>query len=187
MPKHPPNLRCCFTLTELLVVMMIMGIMMGLVLAPFGKLLSGSGVDAGARMLSAQLRLARQYAITQRKKVAVVMPGNEGPEDGRFTSLAVYQDDSGTWNPVQNTKREFLPAGSAIDPAPAQNVTVGATTYSRSVIFKATGALFGSGGDVTISVVEGFFNGTAVTTKNASNKLDITINQYTGRVKIEEP
>ena len=66
-----------FTLVELLVVVAIMGVIIAVGLPAFEKLTIGSGVDAAARQLSAQLRLARQYAISNRCKVAIVMPSSE--------------------------------------------------------------------------------------------------------------
>jgi hypothetical protein len=73
-------------------------------------------------MLGAQVRLARQYAISTRQRVAVIMPGPAEttlPAASRFTVFRVATV-SGTGSPftfvnwVPNTKWERLPPGAAI-------------------------------------------------------------------------
>jgi prepilin-type N-terminal cleavage/methylation domain-containing protein len=66
-----------FTLIELLVVVVIMGIIIAVGLPAFEKLTIGSGVDAVSRTVGAQLRLARQYAISNRCYVAVLFPSTQ--------------------------------------------------------------------------------------------------------------
>ena len=107
-----------FTLIELLVVVAIMGVIIAVGLPAFEKLTIGSGVDAAVRQVSAQLRLARQYAISNRCKVAVIMPTQEVAGNARWACFrpAVV---SGTtpfkfvrW--VDGTTWTFLPVGSSI-------------------------------------------------------------------------
>ena len=120
--KHPrsSNLRRRhrpFTLVEMLAVIAIMMILFGIAVAPFGKLLGGSGVDGAARMIGAQLRLARQYALSQRKYVAVLMPAENGAPAMRgvaFRTCVVDGNDANFVEWVPDTKWEQLPAQSII-------------------------------------------------------------------------
>ena len=113
-----------FTLVELLAVLVIMVIIIGVGMPAFKNLTSGTGVDAGVRMVSAQLRLARQYAITKRKRVAVMMPGPNATGldiKYRYSILRpaeVVTQSSGApyrvvgW--IDDTTWSFLPAGASI-------------------------------------------------------------------------
>lgn len=108
-----------FTLIELLVVVAIMGVIIAVGLPAFEKLTIGSGVDAAVRQVSAQLRLARQYAISNRCKVALIMPTKEVAGNARWACFrpAVV---SGPASPfkferwVDGTAWTFLPVGSSI-------------------------------------------------------------------------
>jgi prepilin-type N-terminal cleavage/methylation domain-containing protein len=63
--------RQAFTLVELLTVLAIIGIISGIVI---GSYHITSDVDAAGRLVSKQLYLARQYAVSQRCYVAVLLP-----------------------------------------------------------------------------------------------------------------
>jgi prepilin-type N-terminal cleavage/methylation domain-containing protein len=91
-----------FTLVELLVVVAIMGIIIAVGLPAFEKLTIGSGVDAVSRTVGAQLRLARQYAISNRCYVAVLFPS---------TQIADHIDQhylGGGWTEPQKNKIDPL-------------------------------------------------------------------------------
>jgi len=111
-----------FTLVELLAVLVIMVMIMGVAMPAFKNLTSGVGVDAAVRMVNAQLRLSRQYAITKRKRVAVLMPGpNATGLDfrHRYSCLrpAEVSGSGNTYTWVQwidDTSWSFVPTGSAI-------------------------------------------------------------------------
>jgi len=60
-----------FTLIELLVVLSIIVVIMGIGMVTYRQ---STGVDAAARMVSRQLYLARQYAVSRRCYVAVLLP-----------------------------------------------------------------------------------------------------------------
>jgi len=121
-----------FTLIELLVVILIMGILMALVIPAFKTM--GQGVDSAARMVASQLRLARQYAIAHRRKVAVIMPGPvsgavpSGLADKRYVAFraARWNAADSVYQGIPGTKWEFLPKGTIIaevdnDKNPDQN------------------------------------------------------------------
>ena len=186
----------CFTLIELLVVVAIMGIIIAVGLPAFEKLTIGSGVDAAARQVSAQLRLARQYAISNRCKVALIMPQdgiNASSCYACFRSAAKKGSADYVW--VNNTNWTFLPTGAAIyDVTGGQTVSNtmdltkiggGAAMGSlRAVIFKSTGALEGNS-TVLITLKEAVRTGSSWVERNQKNLLVIEINPYTGRTKIQ--
>lgn len=111
-----------FSLVELLVVIVIMGIMMGIAMPAFERMAQGSGVQGATRMLSAQLRLTRAYAIKERKKIAVIMPGDDAgdvPNKNKYScyrSAIVTGSDSSydfdEW--VEDSQWTFLPTGTSI-------------------------------------------------------------------------
>ncbi len=114
--------RRAFTLIELMAVMVIMLIVLGVTLPAFKNITSSGGVDGAVRLLNAQLRLARQYAISKRSRVAVVMPGpNAVRLDKKYRyscfrlALVTWDGSSYTFSEwLENAKWQYLPAGSAI-------------------------------------------------------------------------
>ena len=66
-----------FTLVEMMVVVVIIAIVVGISIPAFQKMGSGSSVRAGTRVLAAQIRLTRQFAISQRRTVALLVPADE--------------------------------------------------------------------------------------------------------------
>lgn len=65
--------KCGFTLIELLAVMLIMAIITGITIVGFTGVTRGAAAMGAARDLQQTIRLARQYAVTQRIPVAVII------------------------------------------------------------------------------------------------------------------
>ena len=113
LPVSPrPRVRA-FTLVEMLIVLVIIGVLAALALPAIRGLLESRAIDAASRQLVEDLTLARQKAIAQRSPVAVVFvtdlifdptqvtPANADKKDelkeiqrlqaGVFTHYAIYQ------------------------------------------------------------------------------------------------
>jgi Tfp pilus assembly protein FimT len=150
--KVMPSVSCRrFSLVELLTVLVLMMIVISITLPSFNKMMTGSAVDSASRMLGAQLRLARQYAITQRRRVAVLMPSKDiQNHDGysydntinpwsvaernslnpflHVSFRSCFVDGSGNFEEwVPNSQWEYLPVGSAIFEADTDQTTTNFT------------------------------------------------------------
>ena len=209
MGTPPARRRRCFTLTEMLAVIAIMLLLFGIAVAPLGKLLGGSGVNGAARMIGAELRLARQYAISQRKYVAVLMPSDTGPAELRYDNFRSCVTNASEefvgWIP--NTRWEQLPQGTVVSEVdddyenddttnPQDNATTtvtdvdvdGSTYDMRAVVFAPTGRLRLSGGGLRrcVTVIEGRYSG-GLSVRNAQNIACLKIDSYTGRSSYVDP
>ena len=124
-PQTIPRRRV-FTLVEMMVVVVIVVIVMGVSIPAFMKLTSGSSVRGGVRLLAAQVRLTRQFAISQRRTVALLMPGeiieggaNKLPDDLSYVAMkpAIVEDNSGNYEFVawvDGSKWLHVPRGAVI-------------------------------------------------------------------------
>ena len=155
-----------FTLIELLAVTVVVVIVIAIAIPAFTKITTGSGVDTAARTAVAQLRLGRQQAVTQRVKIAVIMPRAEG------TVLSQYQYScvrmavvTGNGSPytfskwVDNSEWNFLPPGSSIMESDAdEGIANGIGVFCRDPVENSTRVV--DGVDLTkISSAAGATNG----------------------------
>ncbi len=83
-----------FTLVELLVVVSIVAVIMGVALS---AIKSSPGIDGTARNVGKQLMLTRQYAITQRKHMALLLP--EHPATINDSAIIHRDVDGKTFRP----------------------------------------------------------------------------------------
>ena len=186
----------------MLVVLVIVAIVLGLAMPAFEKITVGTGVNAGSRAITGQLRLARQYAIANRKKIAVIMPAADFDKDRLYTSMRACQQSPSTGNYtwVPETNWEFLPTGAVVHSiANGETVTVDPDDAAgtapnpadvRAIIFKPTGAVQAPdpNSTVVIHLKEGFYDGSAVQVRGeGKNAVDVAINPYTGRISVETP
>lgn len=195
-----------FTMLELLAVMLIMIIVMGIAIPVFNKLTMGTGVDASARVLGSQLRLARQHAITQREHVALLLPNSNLSDvpDSTYVAFRPCVVDSSrvfqSW--IDNTKWEFVPLGTIIaqvDASPgldslplpsdstASLITAvpGATASVRAVVFRPTGRIHAID-QRAVTLGEGMVANSVPQLRNAANIINIVVDQYTGRISFEQ-
>ena len=193
-----------FTLVEIMTVLVIMGIIIAIAFPIIGNKMSGPVVNAGARELMGQLKLARQYAISSRKRVALLLPRADQITDDDYaqyrsasmrivtvTRAAVFIEYAA------NTKWEFLPSGAFVDgnattdfsgsvdvdgiSFPNDTGPLTAQTF-RAVIFKTTGSTVASSSIGPIEVEEMEISGTVLGTINdGANLVEVTVNWLTGR------
>ena len=188
---------------EIMLVLVIVSILLIISMPAFNKLVLGSNVDGGARLVLSQIRLARQYAITNRVRVAVLLPAKDFPSGGTATDSTRYKAssvrscivDSGKnfVEYVGKTQWAFLPQSVYIDDivnADAVNGVEFPETGSgetadnvRSIIFLPSGSVEGGTDVGPIEIEEMILSGSSLQTKDAgSNKVSVTINWLTGRV-----
>ena len=200
-----------FTLVELLVVTVIIGIIVGATVPAFTRLMTGNAVSYGLRMTTSQLNMARVEACARRRYVAVVFPDNGFSSTTSnigyccaFRSCFVEKNGSNykfkEW--VPGTKWEYLPKGAYFSLTEPHTETVlpleitdvededgllasGAHTI-RAVVFSDSGRA-AEKKTFAVEVREGVVadNATVTRNKNADNKLTAKVNKYTGSVSTE--
>jgi len=204
--------RAGFTLIEMLVVIVIVGIMLALTLPAVTNLMKSGGLNGAARQVANTLNLARQYAITHRTKTRVVFPYSLTAGAGSASLAPAYQSYAvyAVGPPAAYvTKWEHLPLGTVFmninasfgNPPPVDNL--GTTTfpfpYTNSLIptalayieFGPTGAASNSG---TFTITEGFMSGIVpqpTTSKTITNTLAnaayISVDNIVGRIQVTRP
>ena len=115
-------MRRNFTLVELLVVTVIIGIIVGATVPAFTRLMTGNAVSYGLRMTTSQLNMARTEACARRKYVAVVFANHTMNDDADHAPMldrrafrSCYLDDSRNFDCwVPGTKWEVIPTGATI-------------------------------------------------------------------------
>ena len=202
----PPtrNTHRWFSMIEIMLVLVIVSILLIIAMPAFNKLVLGSNVDGGARLVLSQIRLARQYAITNRVRVAVLLPAKGFSSDAgvpvdvakRYKASSVRScivDSSKTFvEYVAKTQWAFLPMSVYIDDITNAAEVDGvefpekdgaAANDVRSIIFLPSGSVEGGTDVGPIEIEEMILSGSSLQTKDAgSNKVSVTINWLTGRV-----
>ena len=102
-----PKAQAGFTLIEMIVVIVILGMVAGLVLVRQPWHSAGLNTDATLRALTGGLRLARSRAITQDREVMVVTAANGFSVDGGAPWLLPPGET------LSNTKIIFTPDGGS--------------------------------------------------------------------------
>ena len=109
-----------YTLIEIIVVIGIMATLMAVALPSFSAMMKGQGVEGAARNVCQTLKLARTYAINNRKYVAVLFPNANLDDEYHFKSYRVClvtKDANGNYTFqrwISNENWEFLPTGITI-------------------------------------------------------------------------
>jgi uncharacterized protein (TIGR02596 family) len=138
-----------FTLVELLVVLSIMILLMTLVTPAMNNILYPAQLTQGAQMLSDQLSLARQTALTRNHSIEVrfyqfgdpEIPGEQpaSPSTGKYRAVQLFDvEDSGT--AVALSKVQRLPPSVIIDGGVTLSSIIGLAQSSPGVPTSTTGA-----------------------------------------------
>jgi prepilin-type N-terminal cleavage/methylation domain-containing protein len=211
-----------FTLVELLVVIVIMGILMSIGLPVFNQMMYAQGVNGAARQTGGIIKMSQAYAIGNNRHVAVIFPGNEASVSSlddkyKFKSyrpcIVRYDSSASTCTFVEwvpGTQWRFLPQGTLIlyDSTPLSLTSSAKATVkngkainsvdfsdiggSSSVnvdntmafVFKPSGSSFGFS-DVETILCQGSYANGVQTRTNVDNKMEITVNPYTGRMSYD--
>lgn len=157
-----------FTLIEMLVVLVIIGIIIGMAVPVMTSLTRSTGLQGGLRQVSNMASLARQFAITHRVRTTIKV------ETNTFTAIAAFTN--GIPNDIQIGKWEYLPIGVIID-----------TNSALGVTFKPTGGTTDNANKAII-VREGIYDTNSLTMLATNSNLGtITIDGLLGRVSVTRP
>jgi prepilin-type N-terminal cleavage/methylation domain-containing protein len=112
------NVRAAFSLVELLVVIVIIGIVMGIVVPALSGLGRGPALATAGNMVEKMAGLARQQAMSRNTLTALVVLANQGTDaDYRAIAVVEYQPPAG-WSQVGGW--EMLPMGITVDAGDTQ-------------------------------------------------------------------
>jgi prepilin-type N-terminal cleavage/methylation domain-containing protein len=99
--------RNAFTLVELLLVVVLMGVLMALAVPRFSAMRDGASVRAAMADLGADFSMARQSAITRRSSVAVVLDTASGTVELRSAGRMMSRHTLGaTYGIVLGSNRD---------------------------------------------------------------------------------
>lgn len=207
--------RHAFTLIELLVVMGIILLLAAALVPAVTSLSKSNNINAGGRMVSNLLTVARSEAINRRAlirfEVATDWPGDPSLA---YRKITLVQHDADTGSDTQLTKWETVPAGAifklqdplgatppagsgkyffALNQTQSPKLKVGGIDVSTTYVeFLPTGALSVAIQDspVRLRLVQGFLPSLTapdVTTTGATNWFETSVDALVGRIKISRP
>lgn len=196
MKKRQSANKNFFSVIELTIVLAIIIIMLVMLLPAFHKITKGANVEMAARTFGSELNAVRNYAISHRVYVALIMYSDNLPSDYRYSAFRpCIVDNSNVFQEwVYGEKWRFFPTGVTIlnmENAPNRTISSidcsdigGSSNFSIAddvIIFSPTGKLLGQMASPTDIKIGDENIRTGATTDN-SNQINVRIGAYTGRV-----
>ena len=203
MKKRESRSRA-FSLVELMVVMAIIAILVGLAIPAFNSIGKASALTNSGYLVEDQLKLARQMAVAQNRKVAVRFYNTEGDigKDKEYCALRVYISNETAEKPIAAGALKKLPSGIVMSSDPKFSTLLnngfegmedlpGAPGVKyRQVEFGPTGGtsldMNGAGGDKWFLTLKAE-NDKGDTTSPAKNFITVMIDPVNGRTKTFQP
>jgi prepilin-type N-terminal cleavage/methylation domain-containing protein len=134
-------MRKGFTLTEMIVVIAIIGILVGTFVPTMSHYLPGIQLNGSARTLASNLREAQERAVTEQKQYLIrFFPATSPP------SYQMIRIDNGNEEEIRSVN---LPSDTSLTPDPT--ITLDPTTLKPQVIFSADGGP-SSSGNITLGL-----------------------------------
>jgi len=191
-----------FTLIELLIVIAIMALVIGFSIPAFTGMGEGAKIDGAARNLKQACALARQWAVTNRQNVYLLLPNSSASgaaADLKHRAYAIFTQTNGTAI-VTSPQGEFiqdwnyLPKGVGfLNTGTTYNFSQGTNSYNNVACFvwKSDGTLDGGSPHRTINI----FPGVEIWRKDASpnpeanaewkaKQIKIRVHRLTGLTKV---
>jgi prepilin-type N-terminal cleavage/methylation domain-containing protein len=196
-----------FTLVEMLAVLAIIALLVVAALPSLTGLAKSSSLQAGTRGVMNTLGLARQYAINQRTATRLIFPcqatGAVPEMQYRSYALVLSNRATGAWEYL--SKWEELPTGvvflggntpGGLDYLAAQLPLVLVTMPTTNDPSRPVACLeFTARGTAArsktlpqfITLGEGFMSATNTPRLTSTNRTDIRVHPYTGRISMTQP
>lgn len=192
--------RAGFSLTELLVVMAIMGFFVVVAMPSFHNIFAGSNLNRAGQLVSDQMALARQEAVTRNREVRVYFYKIRSGTTENWRAMQIWRvetTDTGTTTTAVS-KLTFIPDGVIISPTTELSPLLGAdTTLTGTVNLPVYGNSSYVGyryrpdgsTDTSVTVANDYLtlqNATA-TGNPPANYYTIQINPLVGKVTVYRP
>ena len=199
-----------YTIIEILVVLMMVGILAAIGIGALNGLKAGGGVSSTVRTLNSQISLGRSYAVSKNRYVAVLLPDAKVIADGIYNDktngflatevfrqsrlcFVVYKDGKYKFNRwVDDASWVKWPVGVIVCANANFNqvINIEGGKTSAAIIFANTGALTHSN-IVKIQLFRAKFNAQKnrliYSSKERKNTgWELSVNPFTGRTSCEK-
>ena len=204
-----------FTLIEIMVVIVIAAIMFGIGIPAFSTMIQGNTMTQAIRMTTAKIKAARAYAVVNKCKVALLLPGKDNTLQEGDTSkdhliwsayrVCVVDDSNAFVSWIDGEDWKTLPIGilragdTSADNKDAVSNEDKVTLPSGELITgenPVPAMIFRKNGQLAKDYAIGFWHGRAVGGKpiwtqnregNDDIKFKVAVSKYTGKTTITDP